>query len=297
MQSVSDRGMERISIWREQYILTINGTEYKAGLCLLKVIIRESYLDSNATVSSLRLQLSTLDQYIEENGSDIVEFNAHVRRLMDGLSARQATTQDLLVNLFKAYKKCNDKLFNQYIIDIENRHEDGTNTITEMELMNRTSNYYKKRMTNSTQKWEEDPEQRERDTKIQALQAQIQQLKKAGKSGTGKKGAKQPKSTKSDGKERPGWLANNTPPKNPTDTNTWKSTTYYWCDKSTGGKCGGKWRVHKPKECKGAAKRNSEGEEKSKESKKQKRDKALKMIAAQEAVLQELKDDDSSDSE
>jgi len=31
----------------------------------------------------------------------------------------------------------------------------------------------------------------------------------------------------------------------------WNSKTWHWCDESTGGKCGGVWRIHKPEECKG----------------------------------------------
>ena len=31
----------------------------------------------------------------------------------------------------------------------------------------------------------------------------------------------------------------------------WKQKPWYWCDESTGGKCNGKWRCHKPSECRG----------------------------------------------
>ena len=47
--SISIDGLQRVQLWRNQYEL--NGLV--SGECLLKVIIRESYLDSNATVSTL----------------------------------------------------------------------------------------------------------------------------------------------------------------------------------------------------------------------------------------------------
>ena len=47
--SISIEGLQRVQLWRNQYKL--NGLV--SGECLLKVIIRESYLDSNAVVSTL----------------------------------------------------------------------------------------------------------------------------------------------------------------------------------------------------------------------------------------------------
>ena len=34
---------------------------------------------------------------------------------------------------------------------------------------------------------------------------------------------------------------------------TWNNRKWYWCGKETQGTCGGKWRCHKPSECKGKA--------------------------------------------
>ena len=47
--SISIEGLQRVQLWRNQYELD----GLVSGECLLKVIIRESYLDSNATVSTL----------------------------------------------------------------------------------------------------------------------------------------------------------------------------------------------------------------------------------------------------
>ena len=118
----------------------INGND--AGLCLLKVIIRESYLDSNATVSTIRMNLTMLDDYIRKSGSDLVALNAYVQSQVDGLAARNETTQDLIVNLFKGYKAVTYQPFLNYLQIIENAHEDGSAVITAYTLMIRCDNFY-----------------------------------------------------------------------------------------------------------------------------------------------------------
>ena len=61
MNTLSTQTVERVTIWKEQWIIKVGGVQYESGEGLLKVIIRESYLDSNATVSPICLQLSSLD--------------------------------------------------------------------------------------------------------------------------------------------------------------------------------------------------------------------------------------------
>ena len=56
--------------------LNVNYDLYKFGrrqeeACLLKVLIRESYLDSNATSSMIRIKLANLDEYIVQVKHDI----------------------------------------------------------------------------------------------------------------------------------------------------------------------------------------------------------------------------------
>ena len=61
MNSLSKEGKTKIHVWRDQY--TMPGG-YKSGNLLLKIVIRESHLDTNATTSVLRLKLSALDTYM-----------------------------------------------------------------------------------------------------------------------------------------------------------------------------------------------------------------------------------------
>ena len=98
MNSLTQAGKE-VWLWSDQFIL--NGRE--SGILLLKIIIRESHLDTNATTNSIRTQLSNLDEYIITIGCDIIKFNEHVKRLLEQLKARGGETHDLLTNLFKAY--------------------------------------------------------------------------------------------------------------------------------------------------------------------------------------------------
>mmetsp|Transcript_35132 Transcript_35132/g.52225 ORF Transcript_35132/g.52225 Transcript_35132/m.52225 type:complete len:128 (+) Transcript_35132:539-922(+) len=82
-----------------------------SGLWLLKVIIRESHIDTNATTSMIRLQLTQLDTYLPTVGHDILKFKAYVGMLVEGLASRGEKTHDLLANLFKGYAACSDTDF------------------------------------------------------------------------------------------------------------------------------------------------------------------------------------------
>lgn len=140
--SLSMEGLQRIQLWRSQY--EINGLV--SGEAYLKVIIRESYLDSNATVSTLRLNLTNLDEYIATNGTNLVAFNTYVQSQVNGLTARGETTNDLVVNLFKGYKVVKDKSFLDYLRTIENAHEDGSTIMDALTRLLKTSNFYKKQV-------------------------------------------------------------------------------------------------------------------------------------------------------
>ena len=86
-----------------------------SGNLLLKVLVRESHLDTNATTSWIRTQLSSLDKYMMIISSDIGKLNFHVQTLMGSLTARGETSTDLLTNFFKGYAECSDKMFVTYM--------------------------------------------------------------------------------------------------------------------------------------------------------------------------------------
>ena len=293
MESLSVTGIQRIQVWKDQY--SLNGLD--SGGCLLKVIIRESYLDSNATVSTLRLNLSSLDTYIRDNGSDLVAFNAYVQSQLDGLSARGQTTNDLIVNLFKAYKVVPDQPFKQYITNIKDSHDDGTKIYTEHELMQKTVTFYKKAL--QEKEWEQPSEEQKN---VLALQAEVKVLKKkaekhvkidkAAKKTSNHKVISSKKKGKQKGLTRPDWLENNTPPKDPKAMKFrfWNDVKWYWCAPASGGKCKGNWRRHSPNECKGLATKTTGTEKKTVAGNKRKA-KALKIVTANSSLVEQTENE------
>eukprot|EP00978_Attheya_sp_CCMP212_P004226 scaffold9244_cov59-Attheya_sp.AAC.1 len=108
--------------WEDDYKIG----EYKSGNLLLKVMIRESHLDTNATTSSIRTKLSELNIYLPTIGSDITKFNQYVKLLLVALHSRGKKTEDLLTNLFKGYLAASDKVFVKYILRKQEEYEEGT---------------------------------------------------------------------------------------------------------------------------------------------------------------------------
>jgi hypothetical protein len=150
MNSLTKEGKNKILIWKEQYKLVARSDPNDAasegvlpsGAALLKVVIRESHLDTNATTNSIRVQLSSLDTYMPSVSSDITKFNSHVKLLITGLQARGEDTTDLLINLFKGYKAANDGTFVKYIEGKEEKFDDGED-IEPNSLMKLADNKYK----------------------------------------------------------------------------------------------------------------------------------------------------------
>ena len=97
--SLSKVGRTKVMVREHQY--KIKGRP--SGNILLKIIIREIHLDRNATPTSIRNQLSSLDHFITTVGCNITKFNEHVQLLLEGLALRRETTHDLLSNLFKNF--------------------------------------------------------------------------------------------------------------------------------------------------------------------------------------------------
>jgi hypothetical protein len=101
MASLTVEAWRKVSLWSAQYRIGANNA--CSGMALLKIIVRESHLDTNATTNEIRTKLSNLDQYVMTINSDIGKFNDHVKSLVQALAIRNQTTTDLLINLFKGY--------------------------------------------------------------------------------------------------------------------------------------------------------------------------------------------------
>ena len=105
-------------------------------------MIRESSLDTNATLLSIRTKFINLDRYLPTIGQNIVKFNTYVKLLVDGLKTRGEVTQDLLVNLFKGYLACSNTKFVEYIKRKQDRYEEGDELDPDL-LMKNAANKYK----------------------------------------------------------------------------------------------------------------------------------------------------------
>ena len=256
MASLSSDAKKKVMIWADQYQIEVDDVRYNSGVALLKIIIRESHLDTNATTNQIRTKLSTLDTYITTIDSDIGKFNQYVKLLVQSLTARNQTTSDLLINLFKGYGAVSDEVFRAWLVRKQDDHEEGEE-ITPDDLMIAAKNKYDAMVEKGI--WNA-PTAEE---KIVALEAKLTSTMKSlnkkvsfelGKKSVGKvyKANNKDKPAKS-GEDKDDHPKNREAPK-PGDKKEikYKGHTWYWCGKDTGGKCE-KWRAHKPKECKGGA--------------------------------------------
>jgi hypothetical protein len=73
-----------------------------SGPFLLKLILKKAIIDSRATSANLREQLTTLDSYMASVDCNMELFNQHVKEVVAGMRARGESTDELVVNLFKA---------------------------------------------------------------------------------------------------------------------------------------------------------------------------------------------------
>ncbi len=290
MNSISKEGKNKILIWRQQYTVE----EFSSGSLLLKIIIRESHLDTNATTSSIRTKLSNLDSYIMTIGSDITKFNGYVRLLIDSLAARGETSNDLLTNLFKGYESATDKTFVDYIRRKKERYEEGED-VTLDALMDQANSKYKLMKENAT--WNAPTDHEE---KILARMSEVRNLQKSKKreketpyKKEHKSGSKQYPKEGRKAVEKPLWFTKEPSPEDIAKPKEWNGKTWYYCSPKTGGKCAGAYRIHKPSQCEGKAHKFA-----GKEGEKRKADdsgngeRKLKLAKAYETRIEKISDDD-----
>ena len=293
MASLSNSAKKRISLWSDQY--RIGDNNLCSGVALLKIIVRESHLDTNATTNQIRTKLSNLDSYILTVDSDIGKFNQYVKLLVQSLTARNQKTSDLLINLFKGYGAVSDEVFRAWLMRKQDDHEEGEE-LTPDELMIAAKNKFDTMVEKGT--WNA-PTAEE---KIVALEAKFNSTMKSlnkkvtfdnSKKQVAKKGADKPSSKKKEGDHPKKWKA---PKQGDKKEVEFKGHTWYWCGKDTGGKCE-KWRAHKPKECKGLA-TSAAGDKRKRESigpdKRKSIEKKLKVAKAYIAKMEQFAEKDTT---
>ena len=267
MASLTADARKKVTIWSSQYRIGEGNDTTCGGVVLLKIIIRESHLDTNATTNQIRTKLSNLDSYILTVDSDIGRFNQYVKLLIQSLTARNQTTSDLLINLFKGYGSVSDEVFRAWLLRKQDDHEEGEE-VTPDELMLAAKNKFdtmkEKGIWNAPTAEEKIIALEAKfDSTVKSLNKKVSFERKKG-SGSGKNktteksGGKKDGESKKDGDHPKKWQA---PKSGDKKEAMYEGHMWYWCGKETGGKCE-KWRAHKPKECKGIAesgtKRNGE---------------------------------------
>ena len=140
----------------------------------------------------------------------------------------------------------------KYIFDLQTRYEDGENINAEM-LMERAAQKYKNMSTRGI--WEaaspEDEKLLALTTTIEALKAKMNKPKKPPRKKAGRsKHRKSGKGKSEDIKEKPAWFRKKPGKQEMKQPKEWNGAWWHYCSPETGGKCPGKWRIHKPEDCK-----------------------------------------------
>ena len=280
--SLTDSARAKILLHKGDYTVANN---HASGPLLLKVIIRESYIDTNATTRFIRDRLSSLDTYMKTVDSDIIKFNQFVQDQLNSLNARGQQTEDLLSNLFKGYATASDRNFTEYIGKKQDEFDEGVD-IDPQRLMQLALNKYQTLVEGG--KWNAPTEA---ESKIIALEAEVKKMKSnKGASNKNKKAdAKEEKAKKP--YEKPKWMTIEPAAGKPKEKKV-DGKMYYWCKNHK------QWTRHKPSECRGTGKETKVGNKpkpKEKESGKKSDPKETQAKIVQ--ALTTIADDDEEDDE
>jgi hypothetical protein len=240
MATLTKEAKSRIVLQKDQY----NVNDIPSGVLLLRLVIQESSIDTNATTRFLREQLSSLNNLMTEKESNVIEFNESVRGLLDSLASRGETTQDLLSNLFKGYEAASDEQFVKYILKKQDDYDEGSD-ITPDKLMLLAAQKYRTLL--QAGKWNAPDEKMQ---KIIALEATIKKLQKGSKPSKDKKpNAEKNKKGNKEKEEKsktlkPDWMMVK-PKEGEPKKKTVDGKEYHWCPNHES------WTRHSPEECKG----------------------------------------------
>jgi hypothetical protein len=191
----------------------------------------------------------SLDSYITTIDSNIELFNQYVNINRAGLQARGETTDDLIINLFKAYLSVADQNFVEYMKKKKDDYDEGTTVLEPETLMTHALNKYHISLVQE-KKWKSMSPQ---DEQLVALKAQYEQLRDANlrlaRSISAKKsskgncdGQKAKKGRKQQQKQQEPWKKE--PPKEGEPlTKIVNNKTYNWCSHHQA------WTFHTEADC------------------------------------------------
>jgi len=257
ISSLTDEGRAKLLTRSNDY--TVNGIQ--SGPLLFKVLMTITTVDTRATITFIRTNMSNLDSYMSTVKGDIIKFNQYVRKLRNDLSARGETSNDLLINLFKGYLACTDRQFILYIRQKKDIYDEG-GAVTIDTLMNDAQNKYKNLVLE--QQWNSMSPEEE---KLIALTARFEELRdknlKLSKNMSGKPKSFSNVKPKNNSKKKQdkSYAWKKVPPKSGQSKIMKRdSKTYYWCPEHLA------WCVHKPSECNLKKEREAKSEDKPSDS-------------------------------
>jgi hypothetical protein len=246
--SLSEEAKLMIIADYDDYVFeTEGGTKVCNGPSFLKVIIRNTTVDTRATVFHIRENLNNLESKMLDISYDIEIFNQYVTSQVEQLAARGETSSDLLINLFAAFMAVPDKKFVDYIEKQKDKYDEGEDLSTKR-LMQVALIKYKDRKRADL--WQAPSIKEEQ---ILALTAQIDAMKKAKistaktKKSDSKKANDAKKKTRADTyAEKYAWKI--VPPaEGEPKTKEVNKKNYHFCPHHNNG--AGAWVIHHPSAC------------------------------------------------
>ena len=95
-----------------QYLVAVSDMIIADSPCFLKAVIDVAYTNTRSSSVVIRAMLASLNDYMKTlKDSNIETFNQHVKDNLKKLVAAGESSNDLLMNLFKAYQCTKDKQF------------------------------------------------------------------------------------------------------------------------------------------------------------------------------------------
>jgi hypothetical protein len=252
--SINDEIRTKVNTEPDRYVLQLPSAvpgqtiPVNDGTCFLKAIIDHTYTHTLSNASMAREELSSLDTYMKTiKKSNITKFNLYVKEKIKELEAANEITTDLIVNLFKGYKKANDKPFKDWVKRLQEDYNDRKATFNPngLDLMEKVETYYKDKVrANEWGKLDEDQQT------ILALKAQLQQNKDSKKKKKGekdkdkesKKRGRDKENKENEPYEKPAWKLQAPKDSEPKKKDV-EGKTYHWC---TGHK---EWTIHTSASC------------------------------------------------
>ena len=129
------------------------------GESIFKLMIQKGIIDTRATDTHLRENLTKLNTYMYNFESYIEHFNQYVKVNVGGLKVRGERADDLMINLFKAYQVASDRKLVRYIKKKRYQYDDGYN-ISKDELMTSVLNRFE--ILRKDNKWNSMPHNKNR---------------------------------------------------------------------------------------------------------------------------------------